>query len=57
MWKAWAWHYLEVYAVLIHKDTQADVSLWPLGRLPGSQPVVEGLPSEPQGSPLSELSA
>lgn len=36
-------------------DTEADVSPEPLRRLPGSQPVVEVLPSESQGSPLSEL--
>lgn len=38
-------------------DTQFDVSLWPWGRLPASRPILEGLALQPQGSPLSELSA
>lgn len=57
MWKSSACCSHEVYAVLIHMDTQFNVCCWPFGRLPGSQPLTEGLPSEPQGSPLSELSA
>lgn len=57
MWRARAWHRLEVLAVLIRMNTRADVSHWPWGHLPGSHSVVEALLSEPQGSPLSELSA
>lgn len=40
-----------------HMDTQFHVSPWPSGRLPASWPVLEGLPLQPQGSPLSELRA
>lgn len=38
-------------------NTQFDVSPWPWGHLPASRPVLEGLALQPQGSPLSELSA
>lgn len=51
MWKARAWHCLEASAAPIRMSTQADVSHWPSGHLPGSHSVAEGLLSEPQGSP------